>query len=80
MFEQIRREVDEAFNRNGMKVGLPKVTVDASQLKHLLDHHDAHRDEAEKLRGLLLAILDAGDTNDLEDAIATAAEAMDEDE
>ena len=42
MFDTIRRLVDDAYRAqdSGMSVGLPKVTVDASQLKHLLDHYD----------------------------------------
>ena len=46
MFDTIRRLVDDAYRAqdSGMSVGLPKVTVDASQLKHLLDHYDALAD------------------------------------
>ena len=43
MFDTLRRQLDDAYRAqdSGMSVGLPKVTVDASQLKHLLDHYDA---------------------------------------
>ena len=42
MFDTLRRQLDDAYRAqdSGMSVGLPKVTVDASQLKHLLDHYD----------------------------------------
>jgi transcriptional regulator with XRE-family HTH domain len=43
MYEQIRRALAEALDASGMRVGLPKVTVDASQLRSLLDHHDELR-------------------------------------
>lgn len=43
MFDTLRRQLDDVYRTqdSGMSVGLPKVTVDASQLKHLLDHYDA---------------------------------------
>jgi hypothetical protein len=43
MFDILRRLVDDAYRAqdSGMSAGLPRVTVDASQLKHLLDHYDA---------------------------------------
>lgn len=41
MFDKLRRQLDDAYRDTGMTVGLPTVKVDASQLKHLLDHYDA---------------------------------------
>ena len=41
MFDKLRRQLDDAYRDSGMTVGLPTVKVDASQLKHLLDHYDA---------------------------------------
>jgi hypothetical protein len=38
--ESFRRAVDEALNRPGMTAGLAKVTVDAGELAHLLDHYE----------------------------------------
>ena len=49
MFEQLRDGADLALRRKGMIVGLPKVSVDASQLKSLLNHHDAYKKEYERL-------------------------------
>ena len=53
MFDTIRRLVDDAYRAqdSGMSTGLPKVTVDASQLKHLLDHYDALRAAIAKAKG-----------------------------
>ena len=41
MFDKLRQQLDDAYRDSGMTVGLPTVKVDASQLKHLLDHYDA---------------------------------------
>ena len=49
MFEQLRRELTGVFAAQGMTAGLPKVKVDASQLKHLLGHYD---DQVERIRAL----------------------------
>jgi len=47
--EQLRRALEDARSRTGMQVGLPKVTVDASHLQHLLDYVDALERERAKL-------------------------------
>ncbi len=51
--ETIRRLVRDAYNTQsaGLTVGLPRVSVDASQLQALLKHHDhlkAERDAIER--------------------------------
>lgn len=52
--DHLRRAVKDATSRSGMTVGLPKVTVDASQLNHLLDHYEQlqseHRELCKSLR------------------------------
>jgi len=47
--ELLRRAIEEALNRPGMTAGLPKVTVDAARLAHLLDHYEWLRDEEKRL-------------------------------
>lgn len=51
MFEVLRRLVSDSYKAKsaGMSAGLPRVYVDASQLKHLLDHYDA---QLERIRTL----------------------------
>jgi len=47
--ELLRRAIEEALNRSGMTAGLPKVTVDASQLNSLLLHYEQVQFERDKL-------------------------------
>jgi hypothetical protein len=68
--ESFRRAVDESLNRSGMTAGLPKVTVDAARLAHLLDHYEWLREEEKKLLADVSVLLEA-----LEDA----ADALDSD-
>ncbi len=56
--DTLRRLVSDAYNTQsaGMTVGLPRVSVDASQLRALIAHHDslkAERDAAIIDRALL---------------------------
>lgn len=37
----VKRAIDDAFNRAGMQVGLPKAYIDAGTLQHLLARHDS---------------------------------------
>lgn len=37
IFNQVRREIDRVRNAGGMRVGLPKVTIDASHIERLCD-------------------------------------------
>lgn len=55
MFETLRRLCDDAYRAqdSGMSVGLPRVNVDASQLKHLLDHYDAQQTQLAEAQDLL---------------------------
>jgi len=55
MFENLRRLCDDAYRAqdSGLSVGLPRVNVDASQLKHLLDHYDAAQTQLAEARRLL---------------------------
>ena len=57
--ESFRRAVDEALNRPGMTAGLAKVTVDAGELAHLLDHYEWLRDEEKKLLADVSALINA---------------------
>jgi len=41
IIQSLRREVHEARQRTGMIAGMPKVTVDANHLEHVLAHADA---------------------------------------
>ena len=50
MFDQMRRDAEAAVALGGMRVGLPKVRVDVSQLLALLNRHDASREEIDRLR------------------------------
>ena len=43
--EPFRRAIEEAMHRPGVTAGLPKVTVDAGLLSHLLDHYERLLDE-----------------------------------
>jgi hypothetical protein len=38
LVKRLRRDIEDARNVGGMRVGLPTVTVDAANLSHLLDH------------------------------------------
>jgi hypothetical protein len=53
MFDQMRRDAEASIALGGMQVGLPKVRVDASQLLALLNHHDASREEIDRLSAAL---------------------------
>lgn len=51
-FGVLRRLCDDAYRAQdaGMSVGLPRVHVDASQLKHLLDRFDHEQAETARLK------------------------------
>jgi len=57
--ETLRRLCDDSYRAqdSGMSVGLPRVNVDASQLKHLLDHYDAALNRIAQLEAQLAEAL-----------------------